>query len=340
MTALDRYDRLEALGLWRDTLDDTGREVVVKFGEATLVILSVDDDPITHWSLSAIREVEKSATKTVYAVDGDVQTTLTITEPPMQEALGKVLEYTQVSGDKLVSKKSRVRPWAIGLSLLAVLALVIISPTLMRDFAHRMISPQRSQVLAAEMLPLIEERTGPACKTPMGSAALMKIARRLTPDGSGTLHVLDLGDAPVIALPGGHVVLNSEVIRNASGPSEIAGWAATGLAGSAKSPALSGLFDSGGTWDGIKFLLTGDLPERAMNRSINRLLISPKILTPEVEVAVVDLMKRASVHPGALVAGLRREGLSTSLVPWIDNSEPAQVLNDDEWVAIQSICEG
>jgi len=299
-----------------------------------------DDDPIAHWSLSAIREVGKSATQTVYAVDGDTQTTLTITEKPMQEALEKVVEFMRVSAGGGAKKKSRVRPWAIGFSVAALLTLIAMSPALMRDFAHRLISPQRSQVLAAEMLPLIEERTGPACDTPAGSAALSKVARRMSPDGSGKLHVLDLGDVPAIALPGGNVVLNSEVIRNASGPSEIAGWAAVGLAGSTKSPALSGLFDSGGTWDGIKFILTGDLPERAMNRSINRLLISRKVLTPEIEMAVVDSMKEASVHPAALVAGLRREGLSTSLVPWGGNSATEPVLTDDEWVAVQSICEG
>ena len=43
MTALSKYDRLEASGLWRPTPQDQRREVVVSIGDATLVISDMND---------------------------------------------------------------------------------------------------------------------------------------------------------------------------------------------------------------------------------------------------------------------------------------------------------
>ena len=54
MTAIKEFERLESLGLWRGLKDSQRREVVVSFGEATLVLSDINNRPITHWSLAAI----------------------------------------------------------------------------------------------------------------------------------------------------------------------------------------------------------------------------------------------------------------------------------------------
>ena len=54
MTALTRYQRIEATGLWRARPEDQRREVVVSLGEATLVITDLNDRALTHWSLAAV----------------------------------------------------------------------------------------------------------------------------------------------------------------------------------------------------------------------------------------------------------------------------------------------
>jgi hypothetical protein len=38
MTALKKYQRLECGGLWRETPQDQRREVLVRFGDATLIL--------------------------------------------------------------------------------------------------------------------------------------------------------------------------------------------------------------------------------------------------------------------------------------------------------------
>ena len=60
MTALKKYARLEATGLWRQTPEDQRREVVVSIGDATLVISNTNDTALTHWSLAAIERAGTS----------------------------------------------------------------------------------------------------------------------------------------------------------------------------------------------------------------------------------------------------------------------------------------
>ena len=49
MTAIKEFERLESLGLWRDSKDSQRREVIVSFGESTLVLSDINNRPITHW---------------------------------------------------------------------------------------------------------------------------------------------------------------------------------------------------------------------------------------------------------------------------------------------------
>ena len=61
MTALSKYDRLEATGLWRATRDTQRREVFVSIGDATLVISDLTDRAVAHWSIAAVERDEDVA---------------------------------------------------------------------------------------------------------------------------------------------------------------------------------------------------------------------------------------------------------------------------------------
>ena len=55
MTALEQYQRLEATGLWQDGPDVPLRDVIVSFGDATLILSDPrTDTPLAHWSLPAV----------------------------------------------------------------------------------------------------------------------------------------------------------------------------------------------------------------------------------------------------------------------------------------------
>ena len=60
MTALEQFERLESIGLWKEAADDQRREVIVSFGDASLVLSNHNEVPLTHWSLAAVRRTKKS----------------------------------------------------------------------------------------------------------------------------------------------------------------------------------------------------------------------------------------------------------------------------------------
>ncbi|MEM1073925.1 MAG: hypothetical protein AAGI36_05695, partial [Pseudomonadota bacterium] len=76
MTALKKYARLEASGLWRAAPDEQRREVVVSIGEATLVISDMRDSAITHWSLAAVERSNPGKRPALFHPDGDPGETL------------------------------------------------------------------------------------------------------------------------------------------------------------------------------------------------------------------------------------------------------------------------
>ena len=89
MTALSKYDRLEATGLWRATSSEQRREVVVSIGDATLVISDLNDQALTHWSLAAVERVPSEGQGAVFCPDGDPNETLDLgpDEAEMIEAI-------------------------------------------------------------------------------------------------------------------------------------------------------------------------------------------------------------------------------------------------------------
>ena len=59
MTALDKYAKLEAIARYRDGPSDRMREVVLSFGERTLMIVGMDDQPISHWPLINVHRLSE-----------------------------------------------------------------------------------------------------------------------------------------------------------------------------------------------------------------------------------------------------------------------------------------
>jgi len=54
MTALKEYARLESGGSWQETPEQPARDVIVSFGDATLVIADGEGLALSHWALAAV----------------------------------------------------------------------------------------------------------------------------------------------------------------------------------------------------------------------------------------------------------------------------------------------
>ena len=90
MNPIKDYDRLEAMGLWREADARQRKEVVVSFGKSTLVLTDINNNPLTHWSLASINHIGQSDRGTIFSADPHGAETLEIEDPTMIAAISKV----------------------------------------------------------------------------------------------------------------------------------------------------------------------------------------------------------------------------------------------------------
>ena len=76
MTALDKYQRIEALGLWRADNVSQRKDVLISIGETTLLISDMQEQPLAHWSLAAIERANPGNFPAIYHPDGDHEESL------------------------------------------------------------------------------------------------------------------------------------------------------------------------------------------------------------------------------------------------------------------------
>ena len=90
MTALDRFVRLESGGLWRPEPEAQRREVVISFGDATLVIADGAGRPLAHWSLPALERQNPDEMPAIYAPDDDASEIVEIADDTMVAAIEEI----------------------------------------------------------------------------------------------------------------------------------------------------------------------------------------------------------------------------------------------------------
>lgn len=148
MTALDQYTRLETLGSWRETPESSAKEVVVSFGNATLVLSDLDENPLCHWAMAATQRIDLDGDRAVYTPDTQGFETLEIDDANMVEAIAKVALSMRA--------KKRKTPWLRWVLILLGLGIIgagaYKTPTLLRAQANRMTSIESARKIGTDMV--------------------------------------------------------------------------------------------------------------------------------------------------------------------------------------------
>lgn len=338
MTALPQYDRLEAPGIWRETPQAQRQEVIVSFGDATLVI--ADDRSaraLAHWSLPAMVRRNPGKRPALYAPSEQEGEELELADETMIEAIEKVhavLEARRPHPGRLRSA------FSIGAGVaLAGLAVLWLPGALIEQAAR--VAPEAKRVeIGRQVLAELSTLTGAPCRASAGDAALKALAARL----SGPEQILVLPQALKGArrLPGKIAVIGRGLIEKVDTPEAAAGQIiAAELAGAEQDPLLT-LLRWTGARAAFKLLTTGDLPASALQGYGEVLLATPParpadepLLAAFAAAGVSSTPYAFSVDPsGESVLGLIEAD------PFRDAPAPRPVLDDANWVALQDICGG
>ncbi len=374
MTALAKYQLLEAPGRFFDGETAAARDVVVKFGDATLILLGLDDVPIAHWSLAGLRDVAagNSGDGLVLTPDPDGSERLAMDDAEMATAIRTVCPDLRQKRPVSASRLRKVMFWSV--AALGSLYLIIfhLVPAL-SDRLAVLIPPEAEIAMGEEMTDqfadLLTEGDGARfCSSPNGDRALARMVARLSPHADSyvplNVRVLDHEMVNAFALPGGQIVLFRGLIRTADTPEEVAGVLAHEIGHVvARDPTRLTLRSAGSA--GLLGLLLGDVTGATVTVALSEALLrsgyqreaeanadtyAAALLSAEAlpSAPMADFFLKLKEMVGDEPSFLSHLSTHPDLQGRADKTRAADtvgdapfdpILTDQEWVALRNICQ-
>lgn len=339
MTALKKYQKLECSGLWRDGPEGQRRDVVVRLGEATLMLLDPRNDGVlSHWSLPAVERLNPGQRPALFAPGAEGSETLELEDDDMIAALRTV----QTAVRHASPHPGRLRGVLILGSTAVILAIgaFVLPGALVSHTAKVMPAAKRAEIGQAA-LDDVTRLTGAPCDGPMGLPALAELSERVFgPEDTPILYILPEGLTRPAHLPGGVILLPRSLIE-LEAPDALAGAAlAEGIAAGLHDPVIP-ILEHAGLRASFDLLTSGNLPPEALEGYGEAFLRAAPEAVPDATLIAAFEKAQVPLSPYArwrapsgagvegLVAGDPFKGLIQS-----------PLLPDDDWIALQSVCQG
>ena len=337
MTALTEFQRLECTALWREAPEAQKREVIVSFGDATLVLSEARSQrALTHWSLPAILRLNPGEVPARYAPAADADEELEIEDATMVAAIDKV--HTLISARK--PHPGRLRGWLMWSALAAVLAAAVLwLPRAIIDHTAEALPFATRQTLGRLALEDLERLTGAPCGNVEGTAALTHLRDRITGTGGETFVLRAPLKRPQM-LPGRVLVLPNTLIDKQDRP-EVAAAAilAAQLAAEDTSPTRA-LLHHAGLRATISLITTGALSPEAV-KGYGEVILARNDGLPKPD-RLLQRFAEAGISSTPFAYAIDPTGEMT--LPLIEADPHAKdakpVMTDTDWVALQGICDG
>ncbi|MDV4145303.1 MULTISPECIES: hypothetical protein [Shimia] len=335
-TALTKFERLEASGLWRAAPDAQRRDVIISIGEATLTISDLQDRPLAHWSLPAVSRLNKGKRPAIYAPDGDPGETLELDES--EAHMIEAIESLRAAIDRRRPRPGRLRLVTLSASIASVAALAVFwLPGALLDHTLSVVPDAKRIEIGQELEREMTRLTGEPCRGLLATPALARLAERLDVPRLGVLRG---GVRETLPLPGGTILLNRAIVEDYEEPDVAAGYVLAAKADAAARDPLRLLLEAHGPLTTLRLLTTGALPENTLRAHAEEMALAtpPR---PESE-TLLGLFTKFEVKSTPYAYALDPSGEST--LPLIEadpfETSPRPVLSDGDWVALQGICGG
>jgi hypothetical protein len=342
MTAITKYERLEAPVLWRETPQAQARDTIAVLGKATLVIKDFrTEQALAHWSLPAVTRLNPGLLPAIYAPQAghgvEPPETVEISDPEMIMAL----ETIRHSLDRSGSLRRVLRWGAVGASALAaVLALVILPPALM-DYTARVL-PEAKRVQLGRLLLEDMTRTGTVrvCNRPSGQHVLAGLRSRVLGMGPRVVIVSGVPGLRIGQLPGQIIVLGEDEVMRLDSPEALAGLImAQHLAAQSDDP-LRALLSHVGTRGTLSLLTTGRIAPELLQGFGATHIARPLSFPPATGLVAALAAQGVSPAPFALSLPSTDADYAQALadVPHHPDRATSRLASDGEWITLQQIC--
>lgn len=345
MTALDRYQLLEGPALWAEGGGAQRRDVVVRFGKASLIILDGRSEKVlSHWSLAAVRRANPGATPARYVpVDSAAERsdeTLDIEDPLLIDAIGAVLAALHVPRQSWLRGR-RLAGLAAGLCLLAAGALAL--PEVLARHTAAVVPMAKRAEIGRMVLDDAQATSGMRFCTRAGAGAALDRLRHAVFARPRTL-IIFADAAPetpdTLHLPGDMVLVNEALLARLYAPEALAGYLMAEAERSTVQDPLQPVLRHVGVRATLRLLTQGWLgPDQIRGYGTAWRVAPPQVVDAQAMQARFD---RAGIDPGEWIASLpeaqRARFQQALVVP--PSLRPEPVLSDSDWLRIQNLCEG
>ncbi|SUZ31616.1 hypothetical protein ROE7235_01366 [Roseibaca ekhonensis] len=342
MTALDKYRKLEGIGLWSARVEDQRREVVVNFGDATLVISdSRSMQVLSHWSLPAVRRHNPRERPALYSPEGDGAEVLELEDDWLIDAL----EEVQAALAPPRRWRDRLGPRSYGvLGLLTLAGVALVFPPALKQHTADVLPWTTRHEIGTRLADDLQSGDTVACSGAQGRAALDALHRQVL-DQPVELRVVQGTARPrVTGFPGGVYVIDARLLDMADSAEALAGALLLAEARLRITDPVRPVLDHIGTFQTLGLLTSGAVPTSALTGYADAHIRAPAPL-PEAATllsrfAALDLSSRPfadnpeplDLDADALLAGLRAGD------PMAGQTTTRALLSDGQWVSLQNIC--
>lgn len=338
MTALKKYQRLECSGLWRETPQDQRREVLVRFGEATLILSDPKSgEALSHWSLPAVQRINRGEEPPVFAPGPESSESLELTDPDMIAALDAVRAAVKAA----IPRPGRLRGLMLGTTMagVAALALFWLPGALVRHTASVVPPAQRAEI-GQRVLDDLMRVTGAPCDNQLGLQALAGLSERVFgPVDTPILYVLPEGVDQPLHLPGDVIILPRRLIEQSNGPEAAAGAALMERLRSRSADPMLPLLEYAGLRATFQLLTTAELPSAALAGYGETAL--RKTALPMADSTALAAFEAAQIPASPYAVAVDPDGSVTGGLVEKDPYKglaPTPLIPDESWVALQGIC--
>jgi len=336
MTVLEQYKRLEATGLWRETPEAQRREVVVSLGDATLMISTMAEVALTHWSLPAVARLNPGRSPAIYAPGTDTDERLELDDPDMIAAI----ETVRSAIERRRPRPGRLRLW-IGAALAALLLGlgVFWLPDALTRQTVALLPPASREAIGNRLLQEIGRLAGPICTNPRGSVALGRLARRTFGDPAPRVAMLPAAIPDTLALPGDILVADASLAEDFETPEVLAGYLLAEDARRARTDPMLALLTEAGLGVTFRLLTTGEIAAEPLHAHAATLLSREGAPVADETLLAQFAEARISSQPYAFA-----RDVSGELVIGLIEADPMRnatrdpLLRDADWISLQDIC--
>ncbi len=336
MTALKQFERLESPALWRETPKAQRRDVIVSFGDASLMIADTQERALSHWSLAAIVRQNPDQTPALFIPGADSGESLEISDPLMIEALEKIMQAIT----RARPKPGRLRGVLLLGSLAIVVALLVfwMPKAIVRHTASVVPETVRSDI-GNRVLARLTRVSGKPCAIPSGKRVLNRFETAVFPDQPAKIIVLPSGVSDASHLPGHLYLVNRALIEDYEDPYALAGYLLAEATRADNQDPLERLLEKVGPLAAFRLLTTGTLPDDALDAFAEDYLTTP---APRLDDQVLLARFEASSLPSSPYAyALDISGETTLALIEADpmrGKPTTPLLSDGKWVQLQGIC--